>query len=287
MAWLVLYLFIFLFGLIIGSFLNCVIYRLEKEEKLTGRSYCPHCKKTLNWKYLIPIFSFLFLWGRCGFCKKKISIQYPLVEILTALIFLLIFNLLGPQDIPKVAFEIYNQFEIFQYINILFLLYISSVLIIIFIYDLKHYLIPDKVLFPAIVIIVLYRLFENLNILILNSNFKFQISNFAHITNYIIAVLIASGFFLCIFLISRGAWMGFGDVKLAILLGLILGLPNILVGLFLAFFFGAIIGIILMLFNKKGLKSEIPFAPFLILGTFTALFWGQEIINWYTHFLIY
>ena len=137
MAWLVLYLFIFLFGLIIGSFLNCVIYRLEKEEKLTGRSYCPHCKKTLNWKYLIPIFSFLFLWGRCGFCKKKISIQYPLVEILTALIFVIIFNIFLASNL----------------IYLVFLFYITSALIVILVYDLKYYLIPDTVLFPAIFIV--------------------------------------------------------------------------------------------------------------------------------------
>jgi prepilin signal peptidase PulO-like enzyme (type II secretory pathway) len=105
--------------------------------------------------------------------------------------------------------------------------------------------------------------------------FEFQI------LNYLLAVLIGSGFFLAIFLVSKGVAMGFGDVKLAILLGLLLGFPNILVGLFLAFFFGAIIGIIMMFFGKKGFKSEIPFGPFLITGTFLAMFWGQQIISWY------
>jgi leader peptidase (prepilin peptidase)/N-methyltransferase len=136
------------------------------------------------------------------------------------------------------------------------------------------------VLFPAIVITFIYRLFGNLvnSNWILNSNFKFQISN------YLLAALIASSFFLIIFLISRGRAMGFGDVKLAVLMGLLLGLPNVLVALFLAFLFGAIIGVILMVFKKKSLKSEIPFGPFLIAGTFIAMLYGNQIIQWYLNF---
>jgi len=271
-------LFVFIFGLCIGSFLNCVIYRTELQENmpkkdpnrkavsfLHGKSFCPHCKRTLSWKDLFPVFSYLFLLGKCRYCKKNISWQYPLVEIATGIIFLLIYNL---------KFEILNQFEILKYsniLNLLFLFYIAGVLIAIFVYDLKHYLIPDKILFPAIAIAFIFRLLEN----------------FSSVPNFLLAVAIASGFFLAIFLVSKGKWMGFGDVKLAILLGLILGSPSILVGLFLAFFFGAIIGIILMLFNKKGLKSEIPFGPFLIAGTFIALFWAPEIISWYMHTLLF
>ena len=270
----------FIFGLLIGSFLNVVIFRLEKGEHFGGSSYCPHCKHTLSWLDLVPVFSYIFLLGKCRSCKGKISIQYPIVEISTALIFLLIYNL---------KFEIYNQFEIFQFSNViglLFLFYIASVLIVIFAYDLKHYIIPDKILFPAIVIAFLYRLFENFNILVLNSNFKFQISNFFHVGNYMLAPIIASGFFLAIFLISKGRWMGFGDVKLAVLLGLLLGLPNILVGLFLAFLLGAIIGVISIIFAGKGLKSQMPFAPFLISGTFIALFLGEKIIEWHSNLFI-
>ena len=247
----VITIFVFIFGLIIGSFLNCVIYRLEKGKSLWGRSYCPHCKHTLIWTDLVPVFSFLFLKGRCRYCHKKISIQYPMVEILTALIFLLILNF-QPLNLK------------FSILNLLFLLYIVSSLIVIFIYDLKHYLIPDKILFPAIIIAFIY--------------------NFLNF-NYLLAAFIAFSFFLFIYLISKGQWMGFGDVKLSILLGLILGFPNILVGLFLSFFFGAIIGIGLIYLNKKGLKSEIPFAPFLIMGTFVAMFFGDRIIQCYFGFV--
>jgi len=158
-----------------------------------------------------------------------------------------------------------------------FMLYVSCSMIVIFVYDLKHYLIPDNVLFPAIIITFMYRLFSGVFI----GNWELEIGHF------LLAALIASGFFLSIFLISRGKWMGFGDVKLAILLGLVLGFPNILVALFLSFFFGAIIGIILMSLKKKGLKSEVPFGPFLIAGTIIALFWGSQIVSWYTHFVLF
>jgi len=239
--------FVFVLGLVVGSFLNCFVYRLEKKESIKGRSFCPHCRHQLSWHDLFPIFSFLFLRGKCRHCKKKISWQYPVVEIAVGLIFLLIFSF---------------QFSIF---NTAFLFYIASSLVIIFIYDLKHYIIPDRVLFPAIIITIIYRLLEN----------------FPLFLNYFWAVAVASGFFLFIFFISRGRWMGFGDVKLAILMGLLLGLPNVLVALFLAFFFGAVIGVILMVRGKKELKSEIPFGPFLILGTFISLLWGNLIVAWY------
>jgi len=249
--------FIFLFGLCIGSFLNCFIYRLEEKKKITGRSFCPHCKHKLSWQDLFPVFSFLFLKGKCRYCHKKISIQYPLIEIITAILFLVIF-IATP------------QYTIYNILNTFFLFYISSALIVIFVYDLKHYLIPDKILFPAIIVALIYNLIPPYNI--------------QKILYVFLAAIIASAFFLVIFLISKGKWMGFGDVKLAFLMGLLLGMPNVLAALFLAFFFGAIIGLILMAFEKKSLKSEIPFAPFLIIGTFIAMFYGNQIIQWYLNF---
>jgi prepilin signal peptidase PulO-like enzyme (type II secretory pathway) len=152
-------------------------------------------------------------------------------------------------------------------VSLIFLFYVSSALIIIFIYDLKHYIIPDKILFPAIGITLIYNLIPPYNI--------------QQILYTFLAVVVAAGFFLLIFLVSEGKWIGFGDVKLAVLMGFLLGLPNVLVALFLAFFFGAIIGIILMALQKKGLKSEIPFGPFLITGTFMAMLYGNQIVQWY------
>ncbi len=283
-----LFLFIFLFGLCIGSFLNCVIYRLSISEACedgprsprasrtqsqnrkftTGRSYCPYCKHILGYKDLIPVLSYIFLKGKCRYCGKQISLQYPLVEIATASLFLLIFNFLAFGE------EIFSKAEYFQFLNLFYYLLIACFLIIIFVYDFKYYIIPDKVIYPAIVISFIY-------FFITNYNFLFDSQIISKFINFIFPAMLASGFFLLIVFVSRGLWMGMGDVKFVFLMGLILGYPNILLGLFLSFSIGAIIGMILILYKKKTLKSELPFAPFLILGTFFAFFWGEKIINWY------
>ncbi len=235
--YIIFYITIFIFGLTVGSFLNCIIYRLQKEESfLVKRSYCPHCQHTLGWQDLIPLLSFVFLKGRCRYCKKPISLQYPLVEISTALIFLLIFNF---QFLISNAFLATN----FNFINTLYYLTIASFLIVIFVFDLKHYIIPDKIIFPVIGIALFYQLF---------GNWKLEIENLQPLLNPLFSAILASAFFLLIILASHGKWMGWGDVKLAFFMGLFLGFPNILVALFLAFFFGAIIRVGVILACKKG-----------------------------------
>ena len=145
----------------------------------------------------------------------------------------------------------------------------------IFVYDLRHYIIPDKVIYPAILVAgswqLVARIFLNLT------------TNHQLLTT-IFSALGASAFFLLIFLISRGKWLGFGDVKLGFFMGLFLGFPNILMALFFAYLIGAIIGIGLIFAGKKTLKSEVPFGPFLVTGTFITLFFGNQIINWYLNF---
>jgi len=255
---LLVYLTIFIFGLAVGSFLNCIIYRLKVDKSfLEGRSYCPKCEHILGWKDLIPIFSFLILKGKCRYCHERISWQYPLVEIATGLLFLLIFNF---------------QFSIFNFQSLLvtsYWLLVACFLIIIFVYDFKHYLIPDKIIYPAITIAFLYNIFY--------SYFILHTSDF--IFHTLFAALGAAAFFLLIVLFSKGKWMGIGDVKLAFFMGLFLGFPNILIALFLAFLVGAIIGLGLIALGKKTLKSEVPFGPFLVIGTFIALFWGDKLIK--------
>ncbi|MBI2624789.1 MAG: prepilin peptidase [Candidatus Nealsonbacteria bacterium] len=241
---------VFIFGLTIGSFLNSVIYRLEKGKNIIiGRSFCPECNHTLGWQDLIPIFSFVFLKGKCRYCLKPISLQYPLVEIATASLFFLIFRF---------------QLSAFHYL-------LSTFLIVIFVYDLKHYLIPDKVIYPAIATVILYQLFTTRALMPLVLGFWFGI--------------LPSLFFLAIVLLSKERWMGLGDFKLAVLMGLLLGWPSILAALFLAFFSGAIIGVSLIVSGRKTLKSELPFGPFLIVGTIISLLWGQDIIYWYLNIL--
>ncbi len=245
----------FVLGLIIGSFLNCVIYRLENEQSfLKGRSFCPHCKKELAWFDLVPILSFIFLKGKCRYCQQKISWQYPLVEFLTGILFF--------------VFSFY--FLPYGWLQLFFLLIIVSFLVVIFMIDLRHLLILDSVIYPLILITLIYSLIFNLYFDSLNS---FLLS-------------LASGFFaalpfLLIVLVSRGKWMGAGDIKLAFFIGLFLGYPAILVALFLAFFIGAIIGLGLIIIGKKELGSEVPFAPFLIFGTLTAFLFSSWILSAY------
>jgi len=257
------YLIIFIFGLAIGSFLNCVICRLEKRESfLRGRSRCPHCQKELSWKDLVPLFSFLILRRRCRYCRQKISPQYPLMELATGILFVFI--------------AILNfQLTAYNFLNACFLSFISCFLIIIFVYDLKHYIIPDKVIYPAILVSGIWYFVLGI---FLNLYTRYEI------LNTIYSAVGAAAFFFSIVLISKGSWMGAGDIKLAFFMGLILGFPNILVALFLAFFLGAIIGIGLIVSGKKTLRSEVPFGPFLVTGTFLALFFGENIIQWYSHF---
>lgn len=267
---LLLYLPLFILGLAVGSFLNCVIYRLDKKESsLEGRSFCPRCRHKLSWLDLIPVFSFFALKGKCRYCHKKISWQYPLVEITTAALLVLIVN-------QQLATS--NQLLLIFRSPFFFLF--SCFLIIIFVYDLKYYLIPDKVVYPAIGLAFIYQLLEA-------SKFSLGSFNFNYLFFVLLSAFLASFFFLLIFLISKGEWLGFGDVKLAIFLGLLLGWPNILVALFSAFFIGAIIGTGLIVLRRKNLKSAVPFAPFLVIGTFLALFWGKLIFDWYISFVLY
>jgi prepilin signal peptidase PulO-like enzyme (type II secretory pathway) len=292
---IILHIFIFCFGLVVGSFLNCVIYRLEKNESFFGgRSYCPNCKHKLSWQDLIPILSFIELKGKCRYCKQKISWQYPIVETVTALLFLLIFNSQFlwieqssrlPVGLLSKQFPISNFYFLF---SIFYFLISACFLIIIFVYDLRHYIIPDEIIFPAIALPILYRVFEVLKFDHWNlfKNLKLEIGNFQPLLNPFLSAILASAFFLVIFLISRGKWLGFGDVKLALFMGLFLGFPNILVALFLAFFIGAIIGLGLILGKKKTLKSEVPFGPFLVAGIFIAFFWGNNLINWYLNLFL-
>ena len=291
-----IYLIIFIIGLSAGSFLNCLIYRLEEEKSfLKGRSYCPHCKQVLKWQDLIPVLSFLILRGKCRYCQKPISLQYPLVELITGLLFVLIFNF-SPAlaENPAVAgqFSIFSAFggiplgwDNFQtLINLCFLFSVFCFLIIIFVFDLKHFIIPDKIIYPAIGIVFLYRLFEILNFFPRQGGGSCLGGT---IFNYLISAVLAGAFFLFVVLITKGRGMGIGDIKLAFLMGLFLGFPDILVALFFAFIIGAIIGIGLILMKKKTLKSEVPFGPFLVAGTFIAFFWGQTFIDWYFQLFIF
>ena len=269
---------IFVFGLAVGSFLNALIYRMEKgESAFQGRSYCPHCHGQLSWVDLIPLASFFLLQGRCRYCKKQISWQYPLVEFVTGILFVGLFLFVSEQTMHMLNLFTFG-----------FLAIIASLLIGIFVYDLKHFIIPDRFVYSVIGAAVLYRILQVLNFgnWDLIGNWKLEIGNLEPLIFSFLSALLAGAFFLAIYLGSRGKWMGFGDVKLAFFMGLFLGWPNILVALFFAFFLGALIGIFLMVSRKKQWKSQVPFGPFLIAGTFVALFWGENLIRWYLNLVL-
>jgi len=246
---------IFIFGLSVGSFLNVVIYRLKKGGPvIVGRSCCPYCRTVLKWYDLIPLVSFVLVSGKCRYCSKKISFQYPLVELATGLLFLIIFFFDFAQNKNS--------------IDLVYYLIIVSSLIIVFVYDLKHYLIPDKIVFPAIGLAFIFRLFEG------------------SVLDSLLAGLSAGGFFLLLVLVSKGKWMGLGDVKLALLMGLILGWPGIFIALFLSFFSGAVVGLSLIALGKKKMKSEIPFGPFLVGSTVFVIFTNQYLTDYLNGYFV-
>ncbi|MFH1427725.1 MAG: prepilin peptidase [Patescibacteria group bacterium] len=260
---------IFIFGLCMGSFLNCLIWRLHEKKTILGRSICPQCKKKISWYNNIPLISFLILRGRCRTCKKKISWQYPIVELVTALLFLL-------AGLINFQFSIFNFHSIFNFqfsmpVVIVFFrdLIFISVLIIIFIYDLRWYLILDRITVPVMIFALAVNLYLG-----------FGLANLA------IAVVIGGGFFLTQFLISKGRWIGGGDIRLGALMGLMLGYPMIITALMLAYIFGSIFGIILLVTKKKEWSSQIPFGTFLSIATIIVMFWGEQILGWYLN-LIY
>ncbi|MDP2709368.1 MAG: prepilin peptidase [bacterium] len=246
--------FVFVFGLIIGSFLNCLIWRLHKDESLLGRSYCPKCKQQIAWYDNLPVVSFIMLAGKCRRCGKGISWQYPLVELITGILFV-------------VAFLLSYELRVTSYELIIKLLrdwFLISAMIVVFIYDLRWYLILDIVTLPACLIA-----------LILNLLLGFDL------WNLLISGIIGSSFFLSQFIISGGRWIGGGDIRLGLLMGLALGWPGVMVAIIISYFLGSIAGLGLIAAGKKQWGSQLPLGVFLAAGSIIVLFWQEQILNWY------
>jgi leader peptidase (prepilin peptidase)/N-methyltransferase len=256
-------LIIFVIGTFLGSFLNVVSDRiLKKESFLKGRSCCEHCKHSLSPLDLVPIFSFVALSGRCRYCKKPINAWYPISEVFTGLIYFLTFQFLILNAVPLLSIEF-----LYYFITI-------SMLIIIFFTDAKYRIIPNKILYPATCLSLLFlSLFQRG--LIVNS----LLSAFG---SFIFFLLISFVFYL----LTKKQSMGGGDLKLAFFLGLFLGFPNIIFALYLAFLTGALYSIILIIWKKKSfLKDTVALGPFLVLGSLISLFYGNLIrIYLFVHF---
>lgn len=238
-------------GLFIGSFLGVLADRLPREENvLWGRSHCDYCKKSLRWFELVPVFSFVFQRGRCLRCHKRLSIQYPIVELVTGLGFAFLFSMF------------HNS--IVQYVG--YLIIFSSFLVL-FIADLKYQILPDSMIIIGSIAAV--------------GLLFFSPAPFVTFPPHILSAAGGFAFLYVIWAVTRGRGMGFGDVKLAVFMGLFLGFPDIIIAFYTAFLTGAGVGVILILTGKKGWKSKIAFGPFLILGAMVAFFWGPQIMNWW------
>lgn len=260
----------FIAGLIIGSFLNVIIYRLRLMDTILGRSNCPHCASQIRWYDNIPLLSFILLRARCRDCEGKISWQYPAVEFFTGIIFVLIsryfFNFLDLMSLWETGFY----------------LIIASLLIVLLVYDWQYMEVPILIFWIILSVIAVnlaFIGFSEINLSVVTDGFK-SLSIFYNLIGGFVAWL----FFFCLVFFSKEKWMGWGDVYVGLLAGLILGWPNILFGLLLSFTIGSIFSVGIILSKKGNMQSQVPFVPFLVLGTFLAIFITREfpfILNYF------
>ena len=240
-----IYAIIFLYGIVIGSFLNVCIYRIPKKENIaTERSHCMECGTQLKWYDLVPLFSWLFLRGKCRYCGTKLSIQYPLIEFINGVGYVWIFVVNG-----------------FNFVSILYALCLSAILALSVI-DWRTFEIP-----------------VGFNIFIFILGVVRAIYDFENIWTYLIGMVAISGFLLIIFIVTGGNGIGGGDIKLMAAAGLLLGWKEILAAFMLGCVLGSIIHIILMKFFNK--DRTLAFGPYLSLGIFLAMLYGEQLTNWY------
>lgn len=242
----------FLFGTIIGSFLNVVILRMGTGRGFGGRSSCGSCRRTLSWYELVPLVSFFVQAGRCRNCKVRLSWQYPAVEMFAGVLSLGVYV-----TFAHMLFA--TPFLFFIWYAGMFALW--SVLLVIAVYDMRHTIIPDVLLLAALAVTVVLL------------TVQYYPHVWATILYAVSGIILALPFGL-IFFFSRGKYIGFGDVKLTALIGMMLGLWSGVTAVMLGIYLGAICSIALLLFKGKKytLKTEIPFGPFLILGTALVFF---------------
>jgi len=243
---------IFSLGLIVGSFSNVCIYRIPRNESVIyPASHCPKCRTKIKPIDNIPLLSYILLKGRCRNCGSKISIQYPVVEFLTGLIYLIVYLIYGLS------------------IQTLVYIILSSALIIIAFIDLQEQIIPDIISLPGIVIGLILSF----------------IVPYMSFINSALGALVGGGIILIIAwvgsIIFKKEAMGGGDVKLAAMIGAFLGWRYTIISLFLGFFIGALVGIILILSKIKSKEDMVPFGPFIVLGSIITLLWGEKILAWY------
>ena len=281
----------FLLGAIIGSFLNVVLYRFNTGRGLGGRSKCPACRRTLSFVDLVPIFSWMFLKGKCRTCESKISAQYVLVEILTGVLFALVYlrNAVLLDRSPMI-------FAISTAVSLLMM----CLLVLITVYDLKHKIIPDRFSYTFAAVAFL-QMFVNFNYV--TSGIFFGIPKTHEGLMMLLSGVFVAFPFYFLWLVSDGRWMGLGDAKLALGIGWLLGIGYGFSAIVFAFWIGAVVSLIVMgsialmkYISRKtgrGLKglysvkfqSEIPFAPFLVIGLLIVFFLNISVLDFMSIFI--
>ncbi|HSX14529.1 MAG TPA: prepilin peptidase [Candidatus Saccharimonadales bacterium] len=251
-----------LLGLMVGSFINAVVWRIHEHKPIArDRSECENCHHKLGLWDLIPVFSWLFLKGRCRYCHKPISVQNPLVELLTGGLFMLSYIQLAPvSTLGRINFVVW--------------LYVLGSLIVLSLYDWRWMLLPDVVMMPALLVALIPL------VAAIATGQPHQVW-----LGPIIAALLAGGSFYLLAAVSSGRWMGGGDIKLVALIGLVLGLQMTVVAMFLAFTIAAVVSLGLIATKRKTRRDHIAFGPFLALGCVLAMLYGHQLLNWYNNLL--
>lgn len=258
----------FIFGTAIGSLLSVVITRFRHNQKgiILGRSKCPKCKKKLHWTHMVPVLSYLLLRGRCAYCDKQISKMYLGLELITGAIFAWIYSqnsfYLG-DSVHGLLQNSSVEYGVFG--TALYHMVVYTFLILIFAYDFLYKEIPDLFSLPLIAFTLLGALW----------------SGTPTPTSLLIGAAIGLAFFGGQYLISKGRWLGEGDIRLGVFMGIFLGWQLMLVAIVTSYIIGSIVSLALIAKQKAKMNSEIAFGPFLIIGTFIAQNWGSKIIEAY------
>ena len=250
-------------GLVVGSAINAFAFRFGKKDSFTkGRSLCVHCRHELAPRDLIPVFSWVALRGKCRYCKKNISWSYPAIEILTSVSFAM--------------FGYYSEYVVRSpewgnlfVLGIVLGLIAITMLIFLLLYDAKHQILPNEVVYTLI------------PLSFFGSWLLFQIP----LTNILLGGVVGFGFFALLYLLTQGKGIGMGDIKLGLALGFLLGFPGILFMLFGAYVLGALYAAFLLYTKKKSMQDKVPFGPFLSVGAILTLIFGLNVIEWYASLL--
>lgn len=265
--------FFLIFGLIIGSFLNCLVWRLYKEETLGGRSYCPQCHHQIDWYDNLPVLSFIILHGKCRHCHKKISWQYPLVELIVSLLFGLSFFHFFGFNIPSEAALLLASGKLSTWIFWLKDVLVISIMTIVFVFDLRWMLISNLAVVPATIIILAISLLMS---------YLSGAGVMLHLGGVVIAIIASIAFFGSQYVLTSGRGLGEGDIWLGVLMAVIfIDWRFLAVAVLLSYVIGAAISLGLLAFKQKQWTSQLPLGVFLALGTIITLFFGNNILSWY------